>query len=117
LDCTIHVLNDEGVILFETGCIVAKNSDSKIGLYKAKCFIPPHLLNAGNYKIKIFFGQDQSYVLFMMDDGFSFNIENTATGRGSNMTRAPGIIRPLLDWESTFQELGDSESIKAVKIP
>jgi len=31
-------------------------------------------------------------------------VENTATGRGSNMSVAPGVIRPLLSWCHSFNE-------------
>ena len=98
IDFTIYLVNNEGTMLFESGCIISQNRDSRRGLYHVEGFIPPHLLNAGNYKINILFGLDQRYPIYRLDDALSFDLENTATGRGSNMSRAPGVIRPMLQW-------------------
>ena len=102
IDFTVRLVNNEGIIIFESGCIISPNRDSKRGLYCVQGIIPPHLLNAGNYKINMFFGMDQLHTLYALDDDLSFEIENTATGRGSNMSRAPGVIRPMLQWTAKF---------------
>jgi lipopolysaccharide transport system ATP-binding protein len=104
IDLTIRVINDEGIMIFESGCIISPNRDSKRGLYQIGGIIPPHLLNAGSYKINMFFGLDQLHALYAFDKDLSFEIENTATGRGSNMSRAPGVIRPMLQWATRFLE-------------
>jgi hypothetical protein len=52
----------------------------------------------------VLFGKDQRYVLFRMDDVIFFEVENTSTGRGSNMSVAPGVIRPLLSCGHSFEE-------------
>ena len=102
IDFTVRLINNEDIIIFESGCIISPNSDSKRGLYCVQGIIPPHLLNAGKYKINMFFGMDQLHTLYALDDDLSFEIENTATGRGSNMSRAPGVIRPILQWTAKF---------------
>ena len=66
--------------------------------------IPAYLLNAGRYSLNILFGKDQRYALFRMDEVVSFEVENTATGRGLNMSVAPGIVRPMLSWQHSFKE-------------
>ena len=103
LDCTLYVMNAEGVLLFETGHVVSPNRDSRVGTYTIRGRIPPHCLNAGRYFINLLFGQDQTYVLFRMDEVAAFEINNTLTGRGTNMNIAPGIIRPLLNWKSEYE--------------
>lgn len=102
LDFTLYLFNLDGVCLFETGIIISNNNDAAEGYFSTKGFIPPNLLNAGIYKINLVFGESQRYVLYKIDDVISFEVEHTATGRGSNMSRAPGIIRPRLDWSYEF---------------
>jgi len=102
LDFTLYLFTLDGVCLFETGIILSSASDAKIGYFSTKGIIPPHLLNAGIYKINLVFGESQRFVIYKIDDVISFEVENTATGRGSNMNRAPGVIRPILDWSFEF---------------
>jgi lipopolysaccharide transport system ATP-binding protein len=102
LDCTVYLINADGIMLFESGCIVSSNNDSNMGHYHIACHIPPHLLNAGSYYINILFGKDQRYVLFKQEEVIAFEVENTTTGRGLNMSAAPGVIRPLLQWKMNF---------------
>ena len=102
LGFTLHMFTLDGVCLFETGIVLSKTGDAKIGYFSTKVKIPPHLLNAGMYKINLIFGESQRYVLYKIEDIISFEVENTATGRGNNMSRAPGVIRPLLDWSNEF---------------
>jgi lipopolysaccharide transport system ATP-binding protein len=108
LDCTVYLLNNEGLILFETGKIISSNNDSEQGRYKLTATLPEHLLNCGKYVISIVFGKDQYYPIFRIDEVVSFNVENSSTGRGSNMSAAPGIIRPLLKWKQELITLPDA---------
>jgi lipopolysaccharide transport system ATP-binding protein len=103
LDCTIYVTGSDGVIIFESGHMLSSDRESRIGSYYLTGRIPAHLLNAGRYSLNILFGKDQRYVLFRMDEIVSFEVENTATGRGLNMSVAPGIIRPMLVWRHSFK--------------
>lgn len=102
LDFTLRLFTIDEICLFETGIILSSNSDAKIGYFSTKGIIPPHLLNAGAYKINLVFGESQKHVLYKIEDVISFEVENTATGRGSNMNRGPGVIRPMLDWSHDF---------------
>jgi lipopolysaccharide transport system ATP-binding protein len=104
LGCTVYVTNREGVLIFESGHRFSSDRDSRCGFYQLSGRIPGHLLNAGRYSLDVVFGKDQRYVLFRIDGVVSFEVENTATGRGSNMSIAPGVIRPLLSWCHSFKE-------------
>jgi lipopolysaccharide transport system ATP-binding protein len=104
LGCTVYVTNREGVLIFESGHLISADRDSRCGFYQVIGRIPGHLLNAGRYSLDIVFGKDQRYVLLRIDGVVSFEVENTATGRGSNMSVAPGVIRPLLSWCHSFKE-------------
>ncbi|MGB6484628.1 MAG: ABC transporter ATP-binding protein [Candidatus Acidiferrales bacterium] len=104
LDCTVYLTSRDGVLIFESGHIISSNRDSRCGFYQLAGRIPGHLLNAGRYSLDVQFGQDQHYVLFRIDGAVSFEVENTATGRGSNMSVATGVVRPLLSWCHSFKE-------------
>ena len=103
LDCTVYLTTGDGVLVFESGRIISSDRDSRRGSYHLTGRIPAHLLNAGRYTLNVVFGKDQRYVLFRMDDVIFFQVENTSTGRGSNMGIAPGIIRPMLSWRHSFK--------------
>jgi lipopolysaccharide transport system ATP-binding protein len=102
LGLTLRMFTIEGICLFESGVVLSRDGDAKIGCYSAKVKIPPHLLNAGVYKINLVFGESQKHLLYAIEDVISFEVEHTATGRGSNMSLAPGVIRPILDWAYDF---------------
>jgi len=104
LDCTVYLTSSDGVLIFESGYIISSDADSRSGSYHLTGRIPEHLLNAGRYSLNVIFGKDQQYVLFRMDDVVFFEVENTSTGRGLNMSVAPGIIRPMLSWRHSFEE-------------
>lgn len=102
IDFTLYLYSLENICIFETGIIISNSNDAKVGYYITKGVIPAHLLNSGVYKITLVFGESQRYVLYKIEDVVSFEIEHTATGRGSNMSRSPGIIRPILNWTFDF---------------
>jgi lipopolysaccharide transport system ATP-binding protein len=104
LGCTVYLINREGVLVFESGHIISSDHDSRRGSYHLKGTIPSHLLNAGGYSMDIVLGKDQRYPLLRIDEVVSFEVENTATGRGANMNVAPGVVRPLLSWCHSFEE-------------
>ena len=99
LDITAHVKNAEDIFMFESGLGLSSERDSKVGPYRVRAKIPGHLLNAGHYAVTLIFGQDQKHRLYRTDNIVSFAVENTATGRGYNMSVAPGVIRPQLEWQ------------------
>lgn len=104
LDATMHLLTIEGVYVFASGTVLSKNNDSKKGFYTVTVEIPPHLLNAGVYKITLIFGRDQRDALYKIDDVVSFGIQNT-TVCGINKQRPPGVIRPMLNWSVEHLEV------------
>ena len=64
--------------------------------------IPENLLNSGNYKFKLIFGQDQRIALFFMEDVIQFEIMNETSG--SNSSILPGIIRPNIKYSIDFKD-------------
>lgn len=112
LDCTVYVLSNEGVTLFESGHIISTANDALAGGYHVVGRLPGNLLNAGRYYLSVLFGKDQYYPLFRLNEVVSFDVENTTTGRGNNMSAAPGVIRPLIDWHLTHSEVFAGSGVK-----
>ncbi len=98
LDCTVYLLNGDGLVLCETGLIISEKNDTQRTKYRVRGKLPPHLLNAGRFHLTVLFGKDQYYPLYRAEEIVSFVVHNTSTGRASNMNDAPGVIRPLLPW-------------------
>jgi lipopolysaccharide transport system ATP-binding protein len=104
LDCTVYLVNNDGLILFESGHLISTDEDALRGSYRVFGQLPPHLLNAGRYYLSVLFGKDQRYPLFRLEEAASFSVENNSTGRGHNMSVTPGVIRPLLSWKHSCGE-------------
>jgi lipopolysaccharide transport system ATP-binding protein len=102
IDLTLYLYSLENICIFETWIIITNNNDAKAGYYTTKVVIPAHLLNFGVYKITMLFGESQRYELYKIEDVVSFEIEHTATGRGSNMNPTLGMIRPILNWTVNY---------------
>ena len=103
LDATMELSTAENVVVFHTGKVVSPNKDSKVGTYTVSFDIPPYTLNTGKYVVKLWFGQNQAYVLW----GFFnhvFEVENTLTGQGYNLNTLPGVLKPRFDFKCEFDE-------------
>lgn len=107
LDFTLFVVNQEDILLFETGLILTPNKDSKKGTYKVTGHIPPFMLNFGEYHLNIIIGENQRDIVYGHDDILSFSIEHTASNRGANFKPAPGILRPNLTWQTQVLRYAD----------
>jgi len=104
LSLKVRVTNSEGVVIFVSSCFISSDRNSACGIYHVKGIIPAHLLNAGRYAVDLSLHKDQRWTLLQIDGIASFEVANTATGRGATMGRAPGVIRPLLAWSHTLEE-------------
>jgi lipopolysaccharide transport system ATP-binding protein len=104
LSFKVRVTNSEGVLVFVSNCHVGADGNLRCGLYHVAGRIPGHLLNAGRYSVDLGVYKDQRWLLLQIDNVVSFEVANTATGRGATMGVAPGVIRPLLAWSHSFEE-------------
>ena len=95
----LHTLDD--IIVFHSGKVVTPNKDARVGKYVVEFTIPPFYLNTGKYKMKIWFGEAQKYVLWGNYE-HTFEIENTLTGQGYNMATLPGILKPRFNFVSSY---------------
>ena len=100
LDATFELVSQDEQVVFHTGSLVTTENDARKGIYEVSGQLPPSLLNAGIYRLKLIFGHNQRYVLFSMDEALRFEILNEAIGY--NAHRLPGVIRPDLQFEINF---------------
>ena len=101
LDATMELRTLDEVIVFHTGKVVSPEKDSKVGEYTVEFSLPPFYINTGKYRVRVFFGESQRYVLWGTYEHV-FEIENTLTGQGYNMGTLPGILKPRFDFDVSF---------------
>lgn len=104
MDATFELHTMDDIIVFHTGKVLTPNKDSIRGIYTVEFEIPPYTLNFGKYRMKVFFGENQRYVLWG-DYYHTFEIENTLTGQGYNMVNLPGIIKPKFEYKYSYLPL------------
>jgi lipopolysaccharide transport system ATP-binding protein len=100
LGFTLYLTNSSGILLFESGAVITDNKNSVTGDYKISVIIPGSLLNCDTYTARVVIGESQRYVLAEFEDILAFDVEHTSTGRDNNYSKAPGVIRPLLEWKT-----------------
>ncbi len=99
LDATIEIRTLEDVIVLHDGVVFTSMQDCREGVYEARFEVPGHLLNCGQYRLRLIFGQNQAYVVFKMDDVVSFEIVHDAR---RTLAPRPGVVRPNLQFESRY---------------
>jgi lipopolysaccharide transport system ATP-binding protein len=100
LDATFELSTNQDIVVFHNGSIITSNKDSKIGKYNVKGIIPSNLLNAGIYKFKLIFGENQYYCLYTIDEIIQFEIVNESSGKNTNLL--PGILKTTIDYQNKF---------------
>ncbi len=101
IDTTFELHTIEDVVVFHTGKVLTPEKDSKIGLYSVEFDIPPYTLNTGMYKMHLWFGENQKYVMWGNYEHV-FEIENTLTGQGYNLSVLPGVMKPRFDFRDKY---------------
>ncbi len=102
LNPSFHVTNAHGVCVFATSNDHDEDSGRKRyrpGLYRARCEIPAHLLNDGQYTVSAFVVKDVSQVLVHAKDALTFHVLDDGSTRGDYTGGWIGAVRPLLPWQ------------------
>ena len=108
LDTTFELRNLDEIPIFHHGCVLSDKNDSKRGTYTVVGKLPANLLNAGTYRFKVIFGENQRYQLLLIDDFIQFEILNEAIG--SNSSVLPGVIRPNISYNTAFKPVKNEEA-------
>jgi lipopolysaccharide transport system ATP-binding protein len=100
--------NEEGVCLFSTTDFdsIWYNRPRPRGIYTSKLEIPGNFLSECNIIINagLTTGETEVYKWFIEPGVLSFQVVDTLEGdsaRKNNTTSYPGVVRPILKWEST----------------
>ena len=89
--------------VFHHGCLLSINNDSRRGVYTVKGKLPGNLLNTGTYYFKLIFGENQRHALLIKENFLQFEVLNESIG--SNMSILPGVIRPNIPYDVSFNQL------------
>ena len=89
------------MIVFHQGKIISPNGDSKLGEYHVSFKIPPYLLNAGRYVMRVWFGENCRYLLWG-DLEYTFEVGQVFGDDGFVKGNRPGVILTNLDFKSEY---------------
>jgi len=106
LDVNFKVSTLDDTIVFLVGGLLGEvgEKDSKYAEYTAEFELNPYILNSGRYKLKVFFGENQKYVVFSgIEQGFE--VETTMTDMGLSLGDLPGFIRPKNELKITHHPI------------
>ncbi len=97
IDCTFELRTADDTVVFHRWLNFSPNHDSKVGEQQISFTIPNHLLNAGKYYFKVFFGENEAHLLWG-ELNYNFEVEFTKEVVGDTILGIkPGLIRPELN--------------------
>ena len=104
LDVNLEVKNMEDTTIFQVGRVLGEfgEKDSKIGIYDVQFIVPPYTMNAGKYKVNVFWGENQSYLVYEAASVY-FEVRNTISDMGYNHMVLPGYLRLKNDFLISFE--------------
>lgn len=102
IDCTFELRTADDICVFHRWCNFSPNKDSKVGEQRIDFTIPAHMLNAGRYYFRVFFGENEAHLIWG-ELIYNFEIEytnETIVGLDENfiIQHKLGIIRPNLNF-------------------
>lgn len=104
LDVNMQVKTMDDIVVFEVGRVLGEigEKDSKRGIYTVEFSVPQYTLNAGKYKVRIYFGENQREIVF---DGFEqcFEVSNTLSDMGYNQSTLPGMLRLKNEFDIKYE--------------
>jgi len=101
LDATFELKKMDETVVFHHGALITKDNNSAEGIYTIRGEIDKYILNAGTYKFKLIFGENQRYPLLIVDDFIKFEILNETIG--SNSEVLPGLLRLNIPYKISVQ--------------
>ena len=101
IDATFELRTSDDIIIFHRGTQLAAENKTKEGEYRIVFDIPPYLLNAGRYKMKVWFGENCRYLVWGTLE-YNFEIEHKRVVNGVDMGYRPGVLACDFDFKSEF---------------
>jgi lipopolysaccharide transport system ATP-binding protein len=107
---SIHLLDNSGTCILATfngpsatsGLDVFFGKKLKKGVYKSVCTIPANTLNDSTYGLSFFLVPEFMVDLGIAENAISFAVEETGEMRKEYTGEWIGLIRPKLNWETSF---------------
>jgi len=104
LDATFELRTVDDIVVFHQGYNLSSEKNSRRGVYTVAGVVPRNLLNAGVYTFRLIFGENLRYSLLKIQDIVQFEILYESL-TASNYSVKPGIIRPNLEYRSSFETI------------
>jgi lipopolysaccharide transport system ATP-binding protein len=107
--CSLH--NDQGVNIFNSHDVTSpvRLQPRTAGTYTATMWIPGNLLAEGYVSVGVAIIKVNPFLIYLYElDVLSFSVEDHIRGdsaRGNYTLGFPGIVRPLLQWQTQRKEL------------
>jgi lipopolysaccharide transport system ATP-binding protein len=104
-----HFFNEHGVCIFVSHDWSAewRRRPREVGEYVSTCRIPGNFLAEGNVFVKVAVSTYEPFEIhFVEPDAVSFNVIDSPEGdsaRGDFTGFLPGVVRPVLEWETAFE--------------
>jgi lipopolysaccharide transport system ATP-binding protein len=89
------LINDEGVVVLATGSPPKRRA---AGVYRSSFVLPGHLLNSGDYSLRLMIFRDESNLAFQRDAIASFSVIDDMKRDYAWFGRTPGAVQPPLPW-------------------
>ena len=99
VDISFEIFSNDEIKLIHDGHLIASPSDLKIGEYKFVASVPPNLLNAGTYKLKVWSGLSGTEKIGSIDKFIKFEISNAFVE--SKVKNSSGLLRPIISYETS----------------
>lgn len=112
----LHFFNEDGICLFVTGDNSSQPKD--IGRYASTARIPGNFLAEGTISVNVALSSPFA-IRFHELDAVRFQVIDTLEGdsaRGQYSGPIPGVIRPLLNWTTTFTPAAGKRALEDVTV-
>jgi lipopolysaccharide transport system ATP-binding protein len=112
LHITLHLYTSDGLIAFTTFSRML--SKMPVGLFRSVCHFPGNLLNSGRHRFDVLVVKNLSSVIYQHQSQVSFDILDLKERDGTWYGKEPGVVQPLLDWETDY--IGRDEELKKAAV-
>ncbi|MFN8855088.1 MAG: ABC transporter ATP-binding protein [Planctomycetaceae bacterium] len=111
---SMHLFNSDGICAFASNGWRKSMHPRPCGRHRSTVWIPGNMLSEGTYSAGVAVCTlDPILVHFWSPDSVAFQViesDEGETARGPYAGQFPGVVRPLLDWETIRTEDGDGTS-------
>jgi len=115
LHATLHIYNNQGILAFTTSS--GANPDPGLhvqppaGLFRSVCHIPGNFLNSGFHRLNLLLVRGKKPENFKLVDAIGFEVIDNAERKYAWYGKEPGVLNPLLPWETEY--LGNRDKVES----